>query len=267
MLYRRASESCASEILAFEFHRTVAPIVDAYHALVAQPVSAWGDVASTEQHNEAIARLCYQFWLIAERHAPGQVVVPIGRPTADPDDSTVVTDDPAPVTATADTVLYECQMNIHLRVWRWTVSIPAHTIPNPAHHWPLGPSFARIVIPEPQQPSLVSPCAPRNLGEPVVVVPWFGRHRDGSSDEYHTRDHGGRLSTTRAISHHHGHVPRSVHTARAPCGHRRGSTANRSQCAASHQHGFRRPSATVRPRHPSACTLPATHNGQQSMVP
>ena len=119
-LYRRASESCASDIMAFEFHRTVAPVVEAYRALVAQPVSAWGDVTSTEQHNEAIARLCYQFWLIAERHAPGQVVVPTNRPVGEPDDTpNYGTDELAPPPpVTVDTVLYECQMNIHLRAWR-----------------------------------------------------------------------------------------------------------------------------------------------------
>ena len=87
-LYRRVSESCASEMLAFEFHRSVAPVVKAYRALVEQPVAAWGDVTSTEQHNKAIARLYYQFWLIAECHAPGQVVVPIGRPAGETEDAT-----------------------------------------------------------------------------------------------------------------------------------------------------------------------------------
>lgn len=85
-LYRQASSVCASDIMAFEFHRTISPVVEAYHALVARPVSAWGDAIGAEQHKDAIAHLCYKFWLIAERHAPGQIAVPVNRPpTTEPD--------------------------------------------------------------------------------------------------------------------------------------------------------------------------------------
>ena len=188
-LYRRASESCASDIMAFEFHRTVAPVVEAYRALVAQPVSAWGDVTSTEQHNEAIARLCYQFWLIAERHAPGQVVVPTNRPVGEPDDTpNYGTDELAPPPpVTVDTVLYECQMNIHLRAWR---PAPHACTGDTKFSTPLAPP-SRWQPPPPPPPLLrwrthchhprvtkswfigrMAPRGPRINGAPSFASPW-----------------------------------------------------------------------------------------------
>lgn len=112
-LYRKASKVHASDITAFEFHRTVSPVVDAYHALVARPVSAWGDAIGAEQHKDAIAQLCYEFWLIAERHAPGQIAVPVNRPNLEPADhhSDPVVNHLQLAVPSTDLVLYECQMN------------------------------------------------------------------------------------------------------------------------------------------------------------
>jgi hypothetical protein len=114
-LYREASKVHASDIMAFEFHRNVSPIVEAYHTLVARPVSAWGDAISVEQHKDAIAQLCYEFWLIAERHAPGQIAVPANRPMIESEVSNHHSDEGDWIhnfaVPSTDLVLYECQMN------------------------------------------------------------------------------------------------------------------------------------------------------------
>lgn len=161
-LYQRASKRSSSDIHAFEFHRAVLPIVEEHRTLSCRPVTEWGDVIGANQQKDALAQLCYRFWLIAERHAPGQVAVPSVKPQSSPNgipwDAQTGSVGGDPVVAPGllprmDTVTYECQLN-HDYQSHHTIAPPVDFV----HRLP-------AVSPQPHlDSSIVEPCAPFNDG-------------------------------------------------------------------------------------------------------